>query len=548
MGRGDLRDAFTKINLWRQTQFRKIVYLDADTVALRAPDELFDLEASFAGAPDVGWPDAFNTGVMVISPHMGDYWALKTLAATGDSFDGADQGLLNQYYEHKNWHRLSFIYNCTPSANYQYEPAYRYHKSRIAVVHFIGKNKPWTAARSQGATPGAYNELLFRWWAVYDRHFKEPYTSGRYSPASSPIAQPETPILTTEADPAEERELGEELAQGRVEPTPTVEQRRFSAPQAEWDATRPEAANFPTTTYDFNQDKDFFRPPRTYPEPPKDMWYEVPKTKPDPPTAKPKPVFPWEERQTSAPTRRFIEDLDSPDSTPQPGVTIPSADFTASSNSPVTPVIKVTTDDPWQNFSQSSRNAWDDVVGIDTYIRYLNESQAKGRKSSVHAKSPATNTPFERRESLILTDFPSEIDRPSLPVTPAPIRRSNFWGSERNNNGQLPSAEGVPEQADWNPEEKLEELRRGSINTPLDLKMPEKKLPSRAMPSTAPAFYNKETAPSSSQVTTSQGNASSSTSGATATPQFNDPGFSNSGSEPRAEEVLSPTEHGSRQF
>jgi glycogenin glucosyltransferase len=167
MGRGDLRDAFTKINLWRQTQFRKIVYLDADTVALRAPDELFDLEASFAGAPDVGWPDAFNTGVMVISPQMGDYWALKTLASTGDSFDGADQGLLN-------WHRLSFVYNCTPSANYQYEPAYRYHKSRIAVVHFIGKIKPWTVARSQSASPGAYNELLNRWWAVYDRHFKEP--------------------------------------------------------------------------------------------------------------------------------------------------------------------------------------------------------------------------------------------------------------------------------------------------------------------------------------------------------------------------------------
>jgi len=177
MNRGDLRDAFTKINLWRQTQFRKIVYLDADTVALRAPDELFDIEASFAGAPDVGWPDAFNTGVMVLKPHMGDYWALKTLAATGDSFDGADQGLLNQYFEHKNWHRLSFIYNCTPSANYQYEPAYRYHKSRIAMVHFIGKNKPWTVARSQGAAPGAYNELLYRWWAVYDRHFKEPVSN-----------------------------------------------------------------------------------------------------------------------------------------------------------------------------------------------------------------------------------------------------------------------------------------------------------------------------------------------------------------------------------
>jgi len=560
MGRGDLRDAFTKINLWRQTQFRKIVYLDADTVALRAPDELFDLEASFAGAPDVGWPDAFNTGVMVISPQMGDYWALKTLASTGDSFDGADQGLLNQYFEHKSWHRLSFVYNCTPSANYQYEPAYRYHKSRIAVVHFIGKNKPWTAARSQSATPGAYNELLNRWWAVYDRHFKEPateYTSGRYSPASSPTG--EAPFLTTEAGLSEDRELGEELVQGLIEPTPTAEQRRFSAPTSEWDATRaeppagsrPEAANFPTTTYDFNQDKDFFRPPKTYPEPPKDMWYEVPKTKPDP-SAKPKPVFPWEERQTAAPTRRFLEDLDSPGSTNQPGVVIPSADYTSSLNSPATPIIKVTTDDPWQNWASGSKNAWDDVKGIDTYIRMLNDANAKGRKNSVHPQPPAaTNTQFERRESLILTDFPSEVDRPSLPVTPAPIRRNNFWAGERNNNGQLPSAEGVPEQADWNPEEKLEELRRGSINTPLDLKMPEKKIPSRAMPSTAPAIYDKGTSASGIQeARDAQARATSSTSAATETaaPQFNSPSFSTSGSSSARDDVLSPTEHGSREF
>ncbi|KAK5151898.1 hypothetical protein LTR04_006525, partial [Oleoguttula sp. CCFEE 6159] len=61
MGRPDLSFAFTKIALWRQTRFRKVVYVDADVVALRAPDELFDLEANFAAAPDVGWPDAFNS-------------------------------------------------------------------------------------------------------------------------------------------------------------------------------------------------------------------------------------------------------------------------------------------------------------------------------------------------------------------------------------------------------------------------------------------------------------------------------------------------------
>jgi len=142
-------------------------------VALRAPDELFNLAASFAAAPDIGWPDCFNTGVMLLEPNEAEYNALKSLAAGGNSFDGADQGLLNEYYENKPWHRLSFTYNCTPSASYQYEPAYRHFKNNIKMVHFIGKEKPWTKGRQalHSERSGVYKELLSRWWAVFDRHF-----------------------------------------------------------------------------------------------------------------------------------------------------------------------------------------------------------------------------------------------------------------------------------------------------------------------------------------------------------------------------------------
>jgi hypothetical protein len=54
-----------------------------------------------------------------------------------------------------------------------------------------------------------------------------------------------------------------------------------------------------------------------------------------------------------------------------------------------------------------------------------------------------------------LTDFPSEVDRPSLPVTPAPVRRPKFWGVGEPGTGlgeddeELPAAEGVPVQSDW---------------------------------------------------------------------------------------------------
>jgi glycogenin glucosyltransferase len=247
MGRPDLAFAFTKIALWRQTQFRKLVYLDADVVALRALDELFDIEASFAAAPDIGWPDAFNSGVMVIKPDMGEYWALQTMAATGDSFDGADQGLLNQYFEHRPWQRLKFTYNCTPNAEYQWEPAYRYYKHDIAAVHFIGKDKPWSGQHAGGS--GVYGELVARWWAVHQRHLHKAKggqrageaksTRGDSMLSSSSIPAPtEASAITTEPPMTEPGDEIQNIDQGIVEPTPTVEQRKFSAPEMQWDATK----------------------------------------------------------------------------------------------------------------------------------------------------------------------------------------------------------------------------------------------------------------------------------------------------------------------
>ncbi|RDI76466.1 hypothetical protein Vi05172_g13569 [Venturia inaequalis] len=453
MNRGDLLYTFTKIALWRQTQFRRIVYIDSDVVALRAPDELFDIEAPFAAAPDIGWPDAFNSGVMLISPSMADYWALHTLASAGDSFDGADQGLLNQYYEHKDWHRLSFTYNCTPNAEYQWEPAYRHHKGNIKMVHFIGKDKPWVKGRFAKGGSGVYSELLGRWWAVYDRHLRAP--------------------------PPQYQQEVEAIDHGKVEPTPATEQRRFSPPHMEWDATqsappaksRPEAANFPTSQYDFSDDPNPYQPPQSYPAPPKDMWYEVPSDKPKP-EARPKPIFPWEQREERRPTRVFAEDSPPP---PLPIITEPEV----TTHPPIPPIEESAPFSP-------QVNAWDNVASIERYVRAVMGVQA-GRANPPKLAEQILS-PSGRRESLILTDFPTIDDRPSLPVTPAPIRRPSFWGEERDGEGDLPGAEGVPDQAEWNPSHQLEELRRSSLIEVEHLKMPEamqRKLANRDMPTHA---------------------------------------------------------------
>lgn len=180
------------------------------------------------------------------------------------------------------------------------------------------------------------------------------------------------------------------------------------------------------------------------------MWFEVPKEKPAYVEARPPPIFPWEQREIVKPTRVFADDYHSPVQTPL----VENAE--GEPVTPTTPTIKITSEEPWSAYE--SRNAWDQVAGIDTYVRALNKrnksvaggAQRPGPSESITSPTAdPTATPFERRESIILTDFPSEIDRPSLPVTPAPMRRAMFWGEERDEAGKLPSAEGVPDQADW---------------------------------------------------------------------------------------------------
>ncbi|UQC84566.1 glycosyl transferase family 8 [Colletotrichum lupini] len=609
MNRPDLHSAFTKVNLWRQTQFSKIVYIDADVVAYRAPDELFDIAAPFSAAPDIGWPDLFNTGVMVLSPNMGDYYALMAMAERGISFDGADQGLLNMHFKN-TYNRISFTYNVTPSAHYQYVPAYRHFQSSINMVHFIGPDKPWFPGRQASKGDSPFEDMIGRWWAVYDRHYRVAVCL----PTSFPFGQNKSlrlhrkqhllrhkssshrfrgsillssssrhirnsrflrlySILLKENSSRKLRKQHQRvsISTGRKRPVATVahttrrrplprvirlmalptmmltmlalpshvfitnspimvkgpslrsrtrlairyplraihlvlllerklrlDQSRFQhmrggVNQYQWSNqesqllrqhgtlrdSRPEALNFPSQTYEMSQDPAPFVPPQRYPSPPRNMWYEVPKDKP---TQKPRHLFPWEINQPK-PTRVFTADLAEPEA--EESSSTPTgehaASFTASSTSqapaepsllgssttgqksepstPATPTIKVSPSDPWTAFTRT--NAWDEVPEIERYVEGLQKHRRGKSQGSVGTSDGKT----AKEHGLKLTDFPSVVDRPSLPVTPAPIRRPKFWGGgpkpgDGEDDEELPVAQGVPPQTDWDPSAQLQELAK----------------------------------------------------------------------------------------
>lgn len=162
--------------------------------------------------------------------------------------------------------------------------------------------------------------------------------------------------------------------------------------------------------------------------------------------------------------------------------------------SPPTPTVSVTTQELLPGFSRS--NAWDDMPEIDRYIAnlpqnrrakiqvLLNNAQTPFDSGDQSIASPTSEVPprYDRRGSMKITDFPTEIERPSLPVTPAPVRRPSFWGEERDAAGELPGAEGVPEQSQWDPSERLATLqRRQSQVLEMGPQSPSKTIPDRQM-------------------------------------------------------------------
>ncbi|XP_037818912.1 glycogenin-1 isoform X2 [Lucilia sericata] len=177
LSRPELGITFTKLHCWRLVQFEKCVFLDSDTLVLQNCDELFERE-EFSAAPDVSWPDCFNSGVFVYKPSQETFDKIVEFGLKNGSFDGGDQGLLNQYFA--DWatsdlkKRLPFLYNVTAYASYCYLPAFKQFRDKIKILHFAGKMKPWliqfNSQSKMPCVPSDYShaaDLIQLWWNIF---------------------------------------------------------------------------------------------------------------------------------------------------------------------------------------------------------------------------------------------------------------------------------------------------------------------------------------------------------------------------------------------
>ncbi len=194
-------EVWTKLAVWRLTEFDRVVFLDADMLVVRPMDELFDLQLArgeiaashacrcnpnrIASYPadwtpencfythcrglghtsEPGVDDYLNAGFLVLTPDHAVYDDLvRTLAAVDDlsRFPFAEQDFLNEYYAGR-WQPLPYVYNALKTLQFQH-PTLR-NGADVKNIHYI-IDKPWQQPLDPDDRYAAVNTL---WWDVATR-------------------------------------------------------------------------------------------------------------------------------------------------------------------------------------------------------------------------------------------------------------------------------------------------------------------------------------------------------------------------------------------
>ena len=129
---------FTKLNIWKQTQYEKLVYLDADTLILKNIDDLFEydeLSAVHGGSQMLGY-SGIEGGILVIKPNEETFDQLiKSLDSDEYDIRMSDQSFLNDYFtRHGKITHLPETYNRRWKKRKDFDTCHIYH---------FNADKPW---------------------------------------------------------------------------------------------------------------------------------------------------------------------------------------------------------------------------------------------------------------------------------------------------------------------------------------------------------------------------------------------------------------------
>ena len=144
---------FTKLQVWTLTEYRKLIFIDADAIVIANIDQLFRC-GNFCAV--FRHSDLFNSGVFVITPSQAVYNDMLNIVKEGRFH--ADQTLLNYYFRqlkyaslfdpdtpspHAELMRLPAGYNSDVGI-YYINSGWTFPAQTVKVLHYtLGPVKPW---------------------------------------------------------------------------------------------------------------------------------------------------------------------------------------------------------------------------------------------------------------------------------------------------------------------------------------------------------------------------------------------------------------------
>lgn len=99
---------YSKLKIWKMTQYKKIVFIDVDCLIVQKLDAAFRWP-EFSAVRDAG--DTFNTGLFVMEPSLETYRRMSEQYMLAPSYNQGDQGFLNWYYRNAAKMALPVKYN-----------------------------------------------------------------------------------------------------------------------------------------------------------------------------------------------------------------------------------------------------------------------------------------------------------------------------------------------------------------------------------------------------------------------------------------------------
>ena len=161
----DPLDNFCKLRLWQLVEYRKLVFIDADAVAVKNIDRLLEYP-EFVAAPNLYESlvdfQRMNSGVFVAAPSHATYERmLLQLDQPGIFWPRTDQTFLQQYWP--DWYGLPYIYNTLQYVYFNLPELWNW--QQIRLVHYQYE-KPWMADHPKRAL---LQPLIDLWWQIFDQ-------------------------------------------------------------------------------------------------------------------------------------------------------------------------------------------------------------------------------------------------------------------------------------------------------------------------------------------------------------------------------------------